>query len=63
MNLYELIRCGFLLVFVYMNLLFLLALLIKKNDIVDISWGMGFVLLALYTLIVSRSEEHPSELQ
>ncbi|GAB1365859.1 DUF1295 domain-containing protein [Candidatus Cloacimonadaceae bacterium] len=53
MNLYELIRCGFLLVFVYMNLLFLLALLIKKNDIVDISWGMGFVLLALYTLIVS----------
>lgn len=53
MSLLELFQCGFLLVFVYMNLLFMLALLIRKNDIVDISWGMGFVLLALFMLIVS----------
>jgi len=50
MTLFELIRCGFMLVFLYMNLLFVLALLLKKNDIVDISWGLGFVLLALYSL-------------
>lgn len=53
MTLFELFRCGFMLVFVYMNLLFLLALLVKKNDIVDVSWGMGFVLLALYSLLAS----------
>jgi len=50
MTLFELVRSGILLVFVYMNLLFLLALLIKKNDIVDVSWGMGFGLLVLFSL-------------
>jgi len=39
-----------LLVFVYMTLFFLVALLKKNNSIVDIGWGVGFVLIALYTL-------------
>ncbi len=53
MTLFELFRYGFILVFVYMNLLFILALQLKKNDIVDVSWGMGFVLLALASLLAS----------
>lgn len=32
-------------VFVYMTTLFLIAVLIKRNDLVDNAWGMGFVLI------------------
>ncbi len=39
-------------VFIYMNLLFFLALALKKNDIVDVAWGMGFILCAVMLLIV-----------
>ena len=38
-------------VFIYMNLLFLLAISLKKNDIVDIAWGMGFIVIAAISLI------------
>ncbi len=34
-------------IFVYMNLFFLLALITRRNDIVDIGWGIGFVLIAI----------------
>jgi steroid 5-alpha reductase family enzyme len=39
-------------VFIYMNLLFLLALSLKKNDIVDIAWGMGFIVIAALSLLI-----------
>lgn len=40
-------------VFLYMNLLFLLAVILKKNDIVDISWGLGFILITgLFLMLV-----------
>ena len=32
-------------VFVYMTTLFLIAVSIKRNDLVDNAWGMGFVLI------------------
>ena len=35
-----------LLIFLYMNLLFLLALWKRDNSIVDVGWGLGFVLVA-----------------
>ena len=38
-------------VFIYMNLLFLLAISLKKNDIVDIAWGLGFIVIAAISLI------------
>ena len=37
-------------VFIYMSILFLVALLLKDNSIVDIAWGPGFILVALTTL-------------
>lgn len=43
-----LIHCA-LFVFLYMNLLFILALYKKDNSIADIGWGIGFILIALYT--------------
>lgn len=33
-------------VFVFMNLMFLVALRLKDNSIVDIGWGLGFILIA-----------------
>ncbi len=40
-------------VFVYMNLLFVLALALRKNDIVDIAWGMGFIMISVFSLLLS----------
>ncbi len=40
-------------IFVFMNLMYLLALRLKDNSIVDIGWGVGFIIVALATLISS----------
>ncbi len=40
-------------VFIYVNLFFLLALLKKNNGIMDVAWGPGFVLLSFLTLTLS----------
>lgn len=37
-------------IFVYVNLVHLLALLKKDNGLMDAAWGMGFILVALFTL-------------
>lgn len=39
-------------VFIYMNLLFFLAVAIKKNDIVDIAWGQGFIVIIAVSLLL-----------
>lgn len=39
------------LVFIYMTAIFFLALYKKNNSLVDIAWGIGFILIAFYTLI------------
>lgn len=41
------------LVFIYMTTLFIIAQLKRDNSIVDIGWGFGFVLIALFTFIKS----------
>lgn len=43
------VHCA-LLVFLFMNVLFIFALQKKDNSIADIGWGIGFILIALYTL-------------
>jgi len=37
--------------FAYVNLWFLYAVLKKRNDVADVAWGIGFILLALIGLI------------
>ncbi|MBI9113202.1 DUF1295 domain-containing protein [Maridesulfovibrio ferrireducens] len=37
----------------YFTLLYIIALIKKDNSIVDIAWGMGFVLVGLYSLWLS----------
>lgn len=40
-------------VFIYFFIFFLIAQAIKNNSIVDIGWGMGFIVVALITLFSS----------
>lgn len=52
MSLIELVILSSLAVFAYMNLFFLLSQALKRNDIVDIAWGLGFVMLSLLNLVL-----------
>lgn len=40
--------------FLYMNLWFIASLIKKRNDIADIAWGLGFVLLSWASLYISN---------
>lgn len=40
-----------LVIWVYMSTCFLVALVIKRNDVADIAWGLGFVVASIATLI------------
>ena len=39
--------------FVYMTIVFVFATILKRNDIADIAWGFGFILLSVLTLFLS----------
>jgi steroid 5-alpha reductase family enzyme len=39
-------------IFIYMNLVFLVALVMKDNSILDIAWGIGFILVAALTFFL-----------
>ncbi|MBU3161182.1 DUF1295 domain-containing protein [Clostridium frigoris] len=41
-----------ILVFIYMSIFFIIAQMIKNNSIVDMGWGLGFVLISIYTLFI-----------
>lgn len=41
-------------IFLYMNLVFIVALLVKDNSIVDIAWGAGFICVSIVTLIQGK---------
>lgn len=41
------------LVWLYMNLWYLFSLFKKRDDIADIAWGLGFILVALYCLALN----------
>ena len=39
--------------FIYVNIWFIISLIKKRNDIADEAWGLGFVLLAWTSLLIS----------
>ena len=39
--------------FVHMNLWFIISLIKKRNDVADIAWGLGFTLLAWTSFFIS----------
>lgn len=40
-------------IFVYMTIFFMVAQIVKNNSIVDMGWGLGFVVIEVYTLLAS----------
>ena len=50
MELAEAVWISALVIFLYMTLMFLIALARKDNSVVDIAWGIGFIVVALSTL-------------
>lgn len=32
-----------LVIFTFMNLMFIISLILKRNDIADVAWGIGFL--------------------
>lgn len=44
-----------IILFVYMNFWFIMALIKKRNDVADIAWGLGFVLIAWLAFILSAT--------
>ncbi|NLE94094.1 MAG: DUF1295 domain-containing protein [Dehalococcoidia bacterium] len=48
---------AFLTVFIFFNCLFVAALRLRDNSIVDIGWGVGFILVTLVTLVHSGTAE------
>ncbi|NIM91588.1 MAG: DUF1295 domain-containing protein [Candidatus Aminicenantes bacterium] len=41
-------------IFLYMILIFMLALLKKDNSVVDIAWGIGFIMVSLLTFFLHK---------
>lgn len=41
-------------VFVYMTVVFVIALLREDNSLADVAWGIGFILVALATFFIER---------
>ncbi len=43
-----------LILFVYMNLWFVVSLIKKRNDVADIAWGLGFILIVWASFLFSK---------
>jgi steroid 5-alpha reductase family enzyme len=48
----QILQCTIAEVALYMSLIFVLALIRKRNDIVDIAWGIGFVIIAWFNFFI-----------
>lgn len=42
-----------LVIFLYMTIIFILAIIRKDNSIVDVAWGVGFIIISIYSTIQS----------
>ncbi len=42
-----------LLILIYQTIWFFVSLIAKRNDVADLAWGLGFVVVCIYLLIVS----------
>lgn len=45
------------LLFIYMNFWFIISLLKRRNDVADIAWGLGFVLLSWASFFLEKEME------
>jgi steroid 5-alpha reductase family enzyme len=50
-NLVTLLTTVSVVILLYMTLLYSISLIVKRTDIVDVGWGIGFILIALVSLL------------
>ena len=43
-------------VFAYMTVWYIIALIIKRNDVADIAWGLGFIVVAATSFLASQND-------
>jgi steroid 5-alpha reductase family enzyme len=46
-----------IILFLYMNLWFVISVIKKRNDVADVAWGLGFVLLAWVSFFLSGAAD------
>jgi steroid 5-alpha reductase family enzyme len=51
-----------LIVWIYMSVIFMISIIIKRNDIADVVWGFGFVVATLTSLIFNGNTSLPAVL-
>lgn len=44
-----------MIIFIYMNFFFIVAILRKNNSIIDILWGLGFILISVTTMLMQTN--------
>ena len=44
-----------IIIFIYMSILFIIGTIKKNNSIVDVGWGLGFIVIAISTLLFSNN--------
>ena len=54
MTLFTLFAVIGIILFLYMTGWFLIALVWKRNDVVDLAWGLGFILVAIVSLMLAE---------
>ena len=52
MNYYMLLA---IILFFYLNFWFILSIKHKRNDLADVAWGLGFVLLSWISLVIAEA--------
>jgi steroid 5-alpha reductase family enzyme len=56
----EIVGQSALIIIIYASLWFIISLILKRNDIADIAWGLGYVLLCGFYLY--KGYDHPRQL-
>lgn len=49
-----------LMVTIYMSVWFLVSIIIKRNDVADVAWGLGFIVASLSALIFNHNYNYTS---
>lgn len=56
----DLLIASILLTWLYMTVWYLLSIILKRNDIADMAWGLGFIYLTALALIMNNAPSLPA---
>ncbi len=47
-------------VWIYMSVMFIISIIIKRNDIADVAWGFGFIVASFASLVFNQNTSIPA---